>query len=552
MLDLLTATSVEYNLFGGPGMAEDDVLPDIERGYRELRPLFFGALGKLARQGLVTPPADGLDLIHDFFADEWAKLQRTYDSSKGNYKAYAYQAFVQFVRPRIVRMQRFQNYKLRPDEVDTLLRGIAVSENLEASHDYQLVRSKIAELPELQREILAMYVYSDKVSERALAKTYSLSRYRLRELLVEALGRVLVQLDRPDKITYEDWQVALALWRDARPIAETAKYLGITQHQVRVANKRNFEFLSRVLSVYHPNRSVRRPDMEEDESRELRALFKEAILSPGKEKLLQTIKQRAAEIMVSLDRPEEMDISEEDLRNLDPLWVAKVYEALAATIPDAESHEISLELNYAHVDREFEIGRAYKLALIPGLPQRLADLASAWLVKVPEVGDDEMDDVLNSPSARGAEPYSLNLARYGVAPLTVLDATDAIARLLERCIRTGKVSGDEPIYLSSHYGVNRGEFLNAEHLADEVSRVADCREPTARVLLDWSIEVAQVKPLLFNGFVAETSRGEAVALFHTAEKQNNLYERWGRTSSGFATKETRRDDYRAMEFGLES
>jgi hypothetical protein len=58
------------------------------------------------RQGFLTPPADGLDLIHDFFADEWINLRRIYDPAKGSYRAYAYRAFVQFVRPRIVRMQR--------------------------------------------------------------------------------------------------------------------------------------------------------------------------------------------------------------------------------------------------------------------------------------------------------------------------------------------------------------------------------------------------------------------------------------------------------------
>src|ERR1043165_3420823 len=154
-------------------MEAGNSLPAIGRGYRELRPLLFGALGKLARQGFVTPPADGLDLIHDFFADEWPKIERTYDPAKGNYHAYAYKAFVQFVRPRIVRMQRFQNYNLRPDQAETVL-AEAESTNLDLTHDHQLLRAKIAELPQLQREILATYVYSDNVSERSLARYYSL------------------------------------------------------------------------------------------------------------------------------------------------------------------------------------------------------------------------------------------------------------------------------------------------------------------------------------------------------------------------------------------
>lgn len=549
MLDLATRHLVNFCLFSGHGMQED-TLPDIDRGYTELRPLFFGALGKLARQGFVTPPADGLDLIHDFFADEWPNLQRTYDPSRGNYKAYAYRAFVQFVRPRIVRMQRLQNYKLHPEEVDAALRDTSAPENLEASHDYQLVRSKIAELPELQREILSTYVYSDKVSERVLARTYSLSRYRLRELLVEALGRVLVQLDRPDELSPGDWQVALALWRDARSIAETASYLEITQHQVRAANKRNFEFLTRVLSVYHPHKGVRRLAMAGLRPvLEPRILFKETILSPGNEDLLEMVRQRAEEIMASLDDPEQMDISEEELRELDPLWVARVYEAVSPESVNAESAESS-DLFYAHADEEREIGVAYISSLIPGLPKHLADLPGKWLANLPPVDDGEMQDVLDSPSAIGAGPLARGLARYGVAPLTVLDATDAVARLLDRCLRTGRVSSEAPITLS-HHGMNEGELLNAEDLADEISRVAECREPTARVLFDWSIEVAQIKPLLFNGFVAQSSGREAVRLFRT-EKQDNLHERWGRSVSQPLTNQVTLGDYSAMRLPLKT
>ena len=548
MLNLSTGHLVDFGLFAGPGMEEDNALPDIERGYRELRSLFFGALGELARQGFVTPPADGLDLIHDFFADEWANLQRTFDPSRGNYKAYVYRAFVQFVRPRIVRMQRFQNYKLRPDEVEAVLRETSAPENLEASYDYELVRSKIAELPELQREILALYVYSEKMSERELAKTYSLSRYRLRELLVQALGRVLVQLDRPNEIPHRDWQTALALWRDARSISETARYLGMTQHQVRAANKRNFAFLARVLTVYHPHKGVRRLEMEEPESRlEPQALFRNALLSPGDLELLKMVEQRAEQIMDRLDRPEDLDISEEELKNLDPLWVAKVYEVLSATVAtttDEEATEPLADLFYAHAEDEFEIGVAYKSSLIPGLPEHLADLPGRWLVKVPEVDDDEMQDVLDSPSAQGAEELSPALARYGVTPLTVLDATDSVARLLDRCVRTGRLSADS-ISLSSR-GVNDGTFLNAEDLADEVSQVAVCRKPTARVLLDWSIEVAHFKPLLFNGFAAAASRGEGLNLKRTGEKQDNLHERWGRSSIRVAGKHARHAGYRVM------
>ena len=64
-------------------------------------------------------------------------------------------------------------------------------------------------------------------------------------------------------------------------------------------------------------------------------------------------------------------------------------------------------------------------------------------------------------------------------------------------------------------------------MADEISRVAVCREPTAHVLYEWSLGVAQRKPLLFSGFRARGDRDNVIKLIHTGEKVNNLYERWG-------------------------
>lgn len=528
MLDLLSRDAANNGLFIGSVMELGEALPDIDRSYRALRPLFFLALGRLARQGFVISPADGLDLIHDFFAEEWANLKRTYKPAKGNYQAYAYQSFVQFSRPRIVRIQRFQNYRLRPDEVESALtEPVTITPNPEVSYDQQLVRSRIAELPHLEREILAQYVYSD-ASERELAKTYSLSRHRLRELLVEALGRVLVWLDRPDEISATDWRVALALWRDARSIPQSARYLHLTEHQVRAANKRNFEFLTGVLSVYHPHKTLRSHEMATKVSFEPRELFKQTIFSPGNEELLELIKQEAQRVLDSLDGPEAMDISEADMISLEPSWVARVYEALA-TAREVDEIDIPADPGYAHVEAEFEVGQAYKLSLIPGLPVYLADLPGKWLSNLPEVDDDERADLLATPAACGAEPLSCEMARYGVTPLTVLDATNAVARLLQRYIRSGRLSSDKPLILS-HHGVNDGEVLRAEHLADEVSQVADCREPTARVLLDWSIEVAQMKPLLFNTFTAETAGGESLALTYTGVKESDLHKRWGLSS----------------------
>jgi len=42
---------------------------ETEAAYRQFRRLLLGALARLSRQGFAVPPAEGLDLIHDFFAE---------------------------------------------------------------------------------------------------------------------------------------------------------------------------------------------------------------------------------------------------------------------------------------------------------------------------------------------------------------------------------------------------------------------------------------------------------------------------------------------------
>ena len=52
-------------------------LSDAGPAYEKYKPLLFSALAHLARQGYVAPASDGLDLVHDFFLEAWAGLERS-------------------------------------------------------------------------------------------------------------------------------------------------------------------------------------------------------------------------------------------------------------------------------------------------------------------------------------------------------------------------------------------------------------------------------------------------------------------------------------------
>src|SRR5882724_6541181 len=94
-------------------------IPELGQAYGHLTPIFFGALGRLARQGFVVSPADSMDLIHDFFVDAWPALNDHFDPNKGSFDGYAYGAFVRFARPRIIRLQRWQHSLVGVDQFDT-------------------------------------------------------------------------------------------------------------------------------------------------------------------------------------------------------------------------------------------------------------------------------------------------------------------------------------------------------------------------------------------------------------------------------------------------
>ncbi len=323
-------------------------VPSLEQAYARLQPLFFAALGNLARQGFVVSPADSMDLIHDFFAEAWPTVENHFDPDKGSFESYLYAAFVQFARPRIVRLRRWQNSLIEAEKLDAF--PAPPDEEMETG-DRERIREGLAKLPEGEQEILRRYVYSDYASERALAKELGVSRYRLREILVDALGRLAVSFDRPAGIAPEDWKVARALWHDRRTVQEAADVLQLTLHQVRSAYKRNFLFLAEALKNYQPQTwsPERRKKMTAPQTATFLDLLQKALHSPQSTELLQRVRAHAQEILDALEAADPAAV-EQNLENLPPEWVAQVYQAIfqgaaadlqpaVAAAQAAEAHE---------------------------------------------------------------------------------------------------------------------------------------------------------------------------------------------------------------------
>ena len=500
--------------------------PNLELAYNRLTPVFFVALSRLAKQGFVVSPSDGLDLIHDFFAEAWSGLESHFRPEKGSFDGYAYGAFVHFARPRIVKLSRWRQ-SLTSEEVLDALPG----QPLEAasSLDQQTIRRAIRELPDLEQHLFRRFVYSDFASERALAKEFEISRYRLHEILVEALGRVAVALDRPTGISSADWEVALALWRDCRTIREAASVLGLTTHQVRRANLRNIEFIAEALQQYQPrtrhmegNQVMATPEAVLSAS----ALFALALKSPDNQKLIGSVRARAAQILEELETY-GCPISEREIEEISPAWIAAVY---AAVVPEAEKGidaRVDEDLFSTHRNEDHAIGIAFRETLLADLPAALREPIE--LGSLPKISEKDFEILNRAPDVEAAGSVGVAWIRHGIRPVTVFYATEAVSGLLDRLLRkkflaeSSLVLGSEAIFIVDD---KQKRFELRALMLQEISQMSDCGPEAAALLYAWMLQVAQYKAWLFAGFVAQP-KGSSIVLNRDSERVGNVYQHWG-------------------------
>jgi hypothetical protein len=481
-------------------------IPELDQAYAHLTPIFFGALGRLARQGFVVSPADSMDLIHDFFVDAWASVSEHFDPNKGSFDGYAYGAFVRFARPRIIRLQRWQHSLVGPEQLDTYMNTASA---IVSDPDDEKVRQAISLVPQAEQEILRGYVYNDSASERSLAREFHLTRYRLREILVNALGRVAVSLDRPAAIARLDWDVARSLWRDCRTIQETATYLSLTPEQVRRANTRNVLFLREILKHYQGRRVSEkgREDMFGQHSATTMAtssmdILKRALETPNEEGLLREVQIKAKEILRQMASA-DLQAPDLDVERLSAEWVARVYQALfEGAAPESQETfdtEAVQELFSVHGKKDVAIGEAFR-SLVAGLP---ASLCQASLFSdLPHIPRDEERLLRQAPDVQASWSDCASFLPYGIRPLKVFYATQAVAGLGQRLLelkfidKSQLILGEEIRFVD-----DKGQPQNLEDLmVMEIRQTSEIDARTSKALYSWMIQAAQYRPYIFKGF----------------------------------------------------
>lgn len=476
--------------------------------YSRYGPLLVDALASLARTGFAVPPQDALDLIRDFLAEEWPKVRASYDAahpSRARFETYLYAAFTRFARKRITRLRRWYGRLIDVSEI----RELATQARGETEHDLALVRKAIAALPQQQRAVLLDYLAPESASERAVARSHGLTRYRLRETLVEAMGSIAVAMGERGRISKNDWDVILSLWRDGRDVGQTAAYLGTSSIEVQMARKRLFEMLAAPAGHERPKGRKETP-MDE----ELASLIDQAAVAVGDEKLLAKLHRRAGDLGTHLQKVDTDDIPLQRLRDSlvgflakaegNPAWIARVLDTFVDDTTERLAGEVREELTLIET-REEQIAEAFEL-LVADLPPdlRLEPRLSGLPFASKEIGE----AIREQPFMKAAGEVSLFLADRGMSPLTVFRAARAVPELAERIARFESAKGRNPFVLRSlETRVDDGQSVDPSVYIEEIRELAACPSDAARALYGWLFDVASVRQHVYFGYRAAAGKG---------------------------------------------
>lgn len=256
------------------------------------------------------------------------------------------------------------------------------------------------------------------------------------------------------------------------------------------------------------------------------ALFTEALMSTNNQELLEQVRLHADEILEAMAPSTQFGPSDEELNDIDDEWLGACYNALAA---GKVSEDVEEEF-YATADDEESVGRAFTQALMTINRDDIRQFKTG-LSSLPIIAPEDVEELLETPSAKGAGDYALPLARIGLTPLSVFYGTEAVSYLIERLMDQELVPRDNVILLEAS-----DVLVNEEHhhvltwdlTIDEIRRLSICNWETSVELYRWLIQVAQYRPYIFAGFKGDpASDGGGVRLSPDEMKFENLYQRWG-------------------------
>jgi hypothetical protein len=508
--------------------------PSIAEAYKH-RGLLFQALAKLAAQGFPAQPVDAADIVHDFFLEGLTDVLRTFNPQRAAFTTYMYASFVQFARSRIVRLQRQRGVLLPPADLMRLMDRSKVAQGPEEDLDSQRARFVIDRLSRPHRELLEKWLTSNHVSERELARSLGWSRYKLRQQLVEALGRASLELTATTRIGDIDTRVAEAIWRDGLTVDEAAARLQLTSQRVRNSHARFQQYIAQALSPLSAGKQARARS-DEMSNEVMQRLLHQIAHDPDLDAVIRQVASHAAELVTYLE--EAGDAVEADWRALPAERLARIYDTLGRELGGADdgddllSEEDNRALFEAYANDRRAVGTAFDGALVPSLPNGIVPLLDACRGRH-RVGPEERARLREEPDVVAGGDHAESLTEFGLTPAHLVLASDAIAMLVERVLHNRGARGEvSPILRCREGSVARLDFhawsesVSRDDMVKEICAVAVLDASLAGVVLDWMAESSPFLRSLFAGFSA-SEEGNVIRLEPLADWDENLFWRWG-------------------------
>lgn len=202
----------------------------LERVYEEYTPMLLAAVASLGKRGYDMHPAEGLELVHDFYLEALPGLLVRYDESKAKFSTYLYAAFLRFTEPRLRREMRWRRMFVAFE--DAIAHPLAPDVSEQSEILVAAVAGAIDALPPELRRVIDARVRRGE-SERETARRLNVSRYIIRQQIAEALGRIAIAIGEDERIPADLRPLAIRLWRDGESLMSVAADIGLTRQEVR-------------------------------------------------------------------------------------------------------------------------------------------------------------------------------------------------------------------------------------------------------------------------------------------------------------------------------
>jgi RNA polymerase sigma factor (sigma-70 family) len=520
--------------------AETSTDPDAVRDWPEAQSQFQGllysALSRLAVHGYRTTLEEARDLILDFFLDEWSGLIHRFDPSRARLSTYVYRAFVLYARPRIRHLMKWKNSL---NDLSALSRQLPSQDTQPGPDSLEIasIRLAVAQLSDEERQALELAV-AERASLAEVAAQAGVTRYRARELLCDAFGRVLVAFGERGSLSEQEWNAALAIWRDGEAPRVAARQMGISTEQIQEFRNKVLDFIGQGvrsanrLSTHTLTRKgtimARKATARTSVTLTAAQLLSAAIQAESTQ-FWHEIRQRREEILEYLE-DNDFELSEEEQQMLDedPEILTHLLTALGDKLDDhlsAREQAAADDLIGFLENDERLVGNAFTYTLLPGLSDELREF-DRWFLDVAPLSDNdpELQYLRERPDVMAANEgneYPEDLLRYRVTPLTLLYASQAPQNVFNDLLKSGHVLDPRSICL----GAGEHSTLPVSDVVREIQMLVECDAHLANSLYDYCFAIALDDHFYFwEGFRSKKDRNSILHLTPTDDK--GVAERW--------------------------